>query len=118
MTVETFKISDLKVELTAPVKQRIDLSDLVILRIYPSDQELGTYPQDLLNRNIYAFDLLGNLKWQIKEAPHGGAGMDKAYMDIRLESGVLIAGNWIGVDYFVDLGSGDVSQTTNNLRPW
>jgi len=118
MTIEAFEISGKKIELPAPVAQRIDINGLVIIRVYPSDQELEAYPQELLNRNVYAYDSSGQIKWQIKEAPHGGVGSDKAYMDLWLDNGKLIAGNWIGADYIVDITSGDVSQALTGVRPW
>jgi len=118
MTDNVLKISGKEIELPAPVKQRVEINDLIVVRVYPSDQELDAFPQELLNRNVYAFDSSCKLLWQIQEAPHGGIGEDKAYMDISLESGKIIAGNWTGTDYFVDLSSGRVSQAKKDVRPW
>lgn len=107
-----------EVTLPAPIKQKIEIGEMIVVRVYPSDEKLNAYPQEKLNRNVYAFNLSGELVWQIQEAPHGGVGEDKAYMNIGLENGRLMAGNWIGIDYFVGLCSGKVSQAQKNVRPW
>ncbi|MGA7298122.1 MAG: hypothetical protein WBW92_11515, partial [Rhodanobacteraceae bacterium] len=112
MTAEeatVFVIGQAEVVLDAPVKQRLEVGSLTIVRVYPSDAMLNSYPQVKLNRNVYAFDSSGQLVWQIQEAPHGGAGEDKAYMNIRVEHGFLVAGNWIGIDYQVAMADGRVS---------
>ena len=106
------------VTLPAPVKQRIEIGELTVVRLYPSDDMLNDYPQEKLNRNVYAYNAIGKLMWQIQEAPDGGVGEDKAYMNIKLEGDKLIVGNWIGADYVVDLGAGGVSQVKKNIRPW
>jgi len=100
------------------IKQVIEIGELKVIRKYPLDEELVTYPQEKLNRNIEAYDQNDNLVWVIEEAPDGGENQDKAYMKIWLEEGRLIAGNWIGIDYLVDLKTGSVSPVKTNVRPW
>ena len=100
------------------IKQVVEFGDLKIVRKYPPDAELANYPRDKLNRNIEAYDQNDNLVWVIEEAPDGGENLDKAYMKIWLEDGRLIAGNWIGIDYLVDLDNGSVSPTKAKMRPW
>jgi len=111
-------IGDAEVVTDAPVEQRLELGGLTIVRIYPDDEDLGSYPQDSLNRNVYAYNTLAKLVWQIQEAPHGGKGADKAYMDIRVEGDGLVAGNWIGIDYQVKQESGEVIPLKQWARPW
>ena len=118
MTARVLEILGKETKLPAPIKQRIEINDLIIVRIYPGDQELNIYPQELLNRNIYAFNSSSELLWQIQEAPHGGIGEDKAYMNMWLEDEKVIVGNWIGTDYVLDLDSGRVSQAKKDVRPW
>lgn len=66
-------------------------------------------PGDIFNRNVYAFSSDGELLWQIEESPHG-AETDKPYVDIGVDnSGKLVAGNWNGVDYFVDIKTGKIA---------
>jgi hypothetical protein len=100
------------------IKQAIEIGKLRVIRIYPSDEELVSYPQKKLNRNIEAYDQDNNLIWVIEEAPDGGENRDKAYMKIWLEEDRLVAGNWIGIDYFVDLNTGAVNSVKTNERPW
>jgi len=111
-------IGGAQIVLDAPVKQKLELGRLTIVRVYPADEELNSYPQEKLNRNVYAYDSLGQLVWQIQEAPHGGVGEDKAYMDIRTDDGGLVAGNWIGIDYQVELENGVVVPLKQGTRPW
>ena len=112
------KFAERNVALPAPIKQKVEIGELTVVRLYPSDDMLNSYPQEKLNRNVYAFNTSGELMWQIQEAPDGGVGEDKAYMNIKLESDKLIVGNWIGADYVVDLSTGGVVQVKNNIRPW
>jgi hypothetical protein len=102
----------------APIKQKIEFLGLVIIRLYPSDDQLDTYPKESFNRNVYAYDVSGNLVWQIQEAPHGGIDEDKAYMDIRISQDKLVAGNWTGTDYQVNLVDGTVASFDRDVRPW
>jgi hypothetical protein len=66
----------------------------------------------------WAYDQDGNLVWVIEEAPHGGEDQDKTYMNLSLEKGKLIAGNFIGIDYFVNEDTGTVSPVKTSIRPW
>ena len=121
MTAEessVFVIGGTEVAVDAPVKQRLEVGNLTIVRVYPSDVMLDLYPQDRLNRNVYAYDSSGALVWRIQEAPHGGTDEDKAYMDIRVEKNDLVAGNWIGIDYQVQLKDGMVIPLKRGTGPW
>lgn len=111
-------ISGTEITMDAPIRQRLEVGGLIIVRVYPSDEVLNLYPQEGLNRNVYAYDSSGKLVWRIQEAPHGGAGEDKAYMDIRTDDGNLVAGNWIGIDYQVNLNDGVVLPLKQGARPW
>jgi len=102
----------------ALIKQTVEIDGLKIQRKYPSDDKLMEYPQENLNRNVYAFNERGELVWTIQEAPHGGENQDKAYMSLVIENGKLIAGNFIGVDYIVKLEDGTVTPQNTNTRPW
>lgn len=84
-----------------PVAQVIIVSNYVIVRL--------SVPQEKrFDRNVYALSFDGKAVWQIQEAPHGG-NVPKPFMNLRLsEEGRLIAGNWIGVDYEVDLSTGQI----------
>jgi hypothetical protein len=103
---------------SANVRQRINHGGLHIVRTYPSDDELKNYPRDKLNKNVKAYDAKGELAWTIQECPVGGADQDKAYMDIQIKDGQLIAGNWVGLDFVVNLTNGNVSPYKKGVRPW
>ena len=98
-----------------PIQEVLAIRDVVIVRV-DSDLALSVGDKSL-NRNVYAFDKIGKLIWQIEESPHGGAGRSKPYMAIKNENGNLYADNWIGVNYVVDLGNGKV-KTHESGRPW
>ncbi|MGI1679885.1 MAG: hypothetical protein K6L75_14175 [Cellvibrionaceae bacterium] len=100
------------------IKQRIEIEGLEIVRRYPSDDVLSDYPREKLNRNIEAYKADGDLAWVIQECPAGGQNEDKAYMDIQVKDGQLIACNWIGLDFIVNLKTGSVSPAKKGVRPW
>jgi hypothetical protein len=89
-----------RVTLPLPVGQVVDVGTALVVRL---DVLTGTH----LNRNVYLFDAAGRIVWQIEESPDGGV-RDKPYMHVKFQDGVLIAENWIGVDYYVNLTSGKV----------
>jgi len=103
---------------SALIRQTIEIEGLKILRKYPSDEKLMSYPQEKLNRNVSALNENGDLVWTIQEAPQGGEDQDKAYMLISLENGKLVAGNFLGIDYYVNLQDGTVTPKDTNSRPW
>ncbi|WP_066963234.1 hypothetical protein [Microbulbifer sp. Q7] len=100
------------------IEQRVEIQGLEIIRRYPSDDALSSYPREKLNRNIEAYKAGGELAWIIQECPAGGQSEDKAYMDIQIKDGQLIAGNWIGLDFVVNLETGNVSPAKRGVRPW
>ncbi len=87
------------VRLPLSVTEAVGIDDGVAVRLYvPSGQKF--------NRNVFLVDGAGVVRWQIQESPHGTEG-DKPFLNLWLaEDGSLVAGNWNGVDYDVDLASG------------
>lgn len=118
MRIDTLNISDQIIEFDADVKQKLVVGKLIVVRVYPLDEDLNSYPQEKLNRNVYAYNDQGKLAWQIQEAPHGDVSMDKAYMGVKVKNDILVAENWIGVDYSVNLKDGTVKPLDKNVRPW
>lgn len=102
----------------ADIKQTLELGGLKIIRRYPSDKDLMSYPRAKLNRNIEAYDCNGNLAWVIQECPVGGEEQDKAYMNIWVENKKLLAGNWLGLDFIVNIDNGTVAAVNLGVRPW
>jgi hypothetical protein len=84
------------------VKQAITCDDMcVVLTVPPA----GT----TLNRNVFCYLPSGEILWQIQESPHG-TQIDKPYTSLHInDHKQLIAGNWNGVDYSVDLENGIVT---------
>jgi hypothetical protein len=113
------KHKHLNIKLSAPVKKYLEIKDILVILIYPSDDQLLLYPREKLNRNVYAFkESNGELLWQIQPANEGGASEDKPFMDIFISQGKLIVGNWIGIDYQIDLSNGHINPIDRNKRPW
>ena len=95
------------IDLPYPVVQAFDFQGLIIVRVEPTIGEI-------YNRNIFALDNIGEIKWQIAESPHGTEA-DKPYTSISVTAeNELIAGNWNGVDYVVALGDGSISTKSFN----
>ncbi|MCH9646792.1 MAG: hypothetical protein K0U98_01060 [Deltaproteobacteria bacterium] len=65
----------------------------------------------IFNRNVFLIDEHHRVRWQIQESPHGSAE-DRPFMNLISKDGVLVVGNWNGVDYDVDLESGEIQACT------
>ena len=70
-------------------------------------------------QNIFCLDVDGNILWKIQECPHGDGA--KPYTNIKIsETGELIAYNYIGYYYRVDLNTGTVDTPPGDelKRAW
>lgn len=95
------------VNLPYPVAEAITIGEIVVVRIEPAVGEL-------CNANIYGFTINGYFKWKVEESPHG-TEPDKQFTSIYISpNGKLIAGNWNGIDYAVDVKSGAISAVAFN----
>ncbi len=94
-------IADKAVRLPFPVAKAMGLGEAVAVRVdVPTGQ--------VFNRNVYLIDAAGRILWQIEESPHG-PGTDKPFMNIWIaDDDALVAGNWNGIDYKVDISSGRI----------
>lgn len=100
-------MADKVIELPCPVIQALDFQRLIIVRVDPAFGEI-------YNRNIFALDANGEVKWQIAESPHGTED-DKPYTSLGINDGTeLIVGNWNGVGYTVSLGDGSITVNSFN----
>jgi hypothetical protein len=96
-----------KVELPYPVDTVIVFDNLLVVRLEPSAKRI-------FNRNVLAIGSDGTVIWQIVESPHG-ATSDKPYVTIYVDSdGNLVAGNWNGVDYVVEIATGKIKTKSFN----
>lgn len=83
------------------VVQQMQVGSLLLLRVEPP-------PGQVFNRNVFAVDADARLLWQIAESPHGTEA-DKPFMSLALDAeGEVLAGNWNGVNYRVDLKTGSL----------
>lgn len=90
------------IDLPYPVSEIIDFGDSIAVRVEPP---VGV----IFNRNVFAFSERGDPLWQIEESPHGTEN-DKPYVKIiRERDGGLVAYNWNGVDYLVDMANGAIT---------
>jgi hypothetical protein len=84
-----------------PASKSIELPELLVILLDPPK---GTN----CNTNVMGIKPDGTIAWQIEESPHGGE-LDQPYVDINQdELGNLVARNWNGVEYEVDLRSGAI----------
>lgn len=84
-----------------PVTKAIELPEFLVVLL---DPPLGT----ICNRNVMAIRTDGMVVWQIEESPHGGE-KNQPFVDIvQDEHGNVVARNWNGVEYQVDLASGAI----------
>ncbi len=100
------------------IRQILEFEGLKIIRRYPSDEDLASYPTPLLNQNVEAYDQKGNFIWVIQECPVGNSIKDKPYMNIWIKGKNLIAGNWVGLDFIVNMQNGNVEPSKLGTRPW
>jgi hypothetical protein len=95
------------VDLPYPVAEALTVGELVIVRVEPTIGEV-------FNSNVYGFKADSSCKWQIAESPHGTEA-DKPFTSISVSpDNQLVAGNWNGVDYLVDLMNGAISTVSFN----
>ncbi|MEJ2046486.1 MAG: hypothetical protein P8X89_24805 [Reinekea sp.] len=90
-----------------PVVEALKIGELVIVRVEPTVGEI-------FNTNIFGFTVDGHYKWRIEESPHGTEA-DKPFTSISVsQDNQLIAGNWNGVDYVVDVRNGTIKTIAFN----
>lgn len=89
-----------EIQLDYKVAESISLNEFVIVRVIPPTKIK-------FNRNIFAFNSDGSLKWQIKESPHGGDS-DKPFMGLHTSGNDVIASNWLGIDYKININNGEI----------
>jgi len=89
------------------VAEALAVGELVIVRVEPTIGEI-------FNTNVYGFKADSSCKWQIAESPHGTEA-DRPFTSISVSSdNQLVAGNWNGVDYLVDLMGGAITAVAFN----
>lgn len=108
MSEHAFKLVDSKLfienklmDLPYPVGDVIECGNIFIVRVEPP---IGV----IFNRNVYAVNRDREILWQIAESPHG-TELDKPYVGIYKDNnGKIVAANWNGVDYWINVFSGEI----------
>jgi hypothetical protein len=107
-------IGDVSVTLPALIDEVLFAGDLIVVRT----AEAGL-PEP--SRNIFGIERGGKIRWQIERSPHGGT-VRNPFTGLYISAeGELIAANWIGVDYRVDLSTGKINPWLppgERRRPW
>ena len=68
------------------------------------------------NQNITGENEQGELIWQIEDI---NPLDDSPFSSIRpFDKEKIIAYNWIGMDYFIDIQTGKLELVNKNARPW
>ena len=114
MSIVEFRVEDGRlfiggkfVGLPYAVCEVVECGSLLAVRVEPP---IGV----IFNRNVFAVARDGKVLWQIAESPHGTEA-DKPYIVIfRDKDEGLIAANWNGVDYLVNLECGGISTKAFN----
>lgn len=117
MTNELYLVQDSQlwighqhIRLPYPVKHVLRHGDNLVISIESA-------PGVIFNRNVFAVSMHGEVLWQIEESPHGTQA-DQPYMDVYCDqNGELIAGNWNGISYSVNLTNGTVCAVAFEKSP-
>lgn len=96
------------------IEQKLYFNNLLIVLI----DKKGTikYGDNILDRNIYAFDENGKKIWQINSAPIKQS--PKPYVNLKIVGNRLFADNWVGIQLEINLDNGEVSPSQMGERPW
>jgi hypothetical protein len=105
----------LQQKLPYPIKSVLTLGETVVTIL--SYDSIPSSEEEVLNRNVYGFNLDGTLKWQIQEVI-GSSEKEKPFLYIKAVEDKLIAYNWIGMDYEVNLDDGSLCMYGQPRRPW
>lgn len=96
------RIGQRNVELPDTVQRVVEVEDKIIVL-------MNTVGRSDYARNVWAFDTDGNRRWKIETADEV-RDEHHPYTGISVEEGNLRAYNWAGIDYVVDLESGELER--------
>ncbi len=96
----------------------IQKDDLIIVNFYPktSQESKGLKSVDM-ERNIWAYDLQGNLIWKVSP-PTIRPYKSNPYTSVFEKNGKVYGGNWCGYDFEINLKDGSVTPPDKPGRPW
>lgn len=87
------------------VKTELDCG-IVLIKLYEVSYK------SKCNRNIAGENKHGKVIWQVED-------INSPFIDIRpFNKEKIIAYNWIGMDYYIDIQTGKLDLVNKNVRPW
>jgi hypothetical protein len=104
-TIKEIDIKDLEIE------TELDC-DSVIIQLYKVPYK------HRCNRNIVGENKKGEMIWQVEEV-NPLETSDFPFLSIRpFNKEKIIAYNWLGMDYYIDIQTGKLDLVNKNARPW
>ena len=96
----------------------IETKTLVIVNFYPyMESEVLSFGNVDRERNIWAYDLQGNLIWKVSP-PTIRPYKSNPYTSVFEKNGKVYGGNWCGYDFEINLKDGSVTPPDKPGRPW
>ncbi len=100
---EILKIGDESIDFPFPLAEAMVMGEKIIIRAGSRTKPINN------DRNVYALDYDGKVLWRIELCPYGGERSKPYTIIYSLGSETLVAGNWIGYDFYVDLKDGHIT---------
>lgn len=101
------RISGRAINTGLPVRKAIQVGGKIIALLEITGRE------EQMNENVLCFDSAGDLIWRIDPSMENGPEMfPYVYINV-CDGGAVVAYNWIGMDYSVDLDDGTVKAMAN-----
>lgn len=97
------------------VQVRYDVKDIVVVDDVVVVLQEPPADADDVERNIVAFDTHGTQLWTVQQASRGHP-TPRTYTYIRYENGELIANNWNGYKYTVDIEDGSITKYKKYMK--
>ena len=107
------KLGGKRIRFFSPIKEVLEADGVLLILLKRIGVKLDY--RESMNRNIYAYDSIGQKLWEIQESPSGGS-KDKPYTAVYLEAGKVVAYNGLGFEYKLNLIDGSVEPLGG--RPW
>lgn len=101
------RISGRAINTGLPARKAIQVGGKIIALLEITGRE------EQMNENVLCFDSAGDLIWRIDPSMENGREMfPYVYINV-CDGGAVVAYNWIGMDYSVDLDDGTVKAMAN-----
>lgn len=100
-------IGNNKIEFNLPIEKAIEICERIIVLLRAP---ISNLVEDIPLNSLYAYDFQGNLSWNIKDIIEA----DNFYTIIREDNGLLVAGTFIGINYFIDVQNKIIVRRTGS----